>query len=85
METMLSIIHVVLSILIVAAAIYAIIIKDLIIATTIVAAINLLIALEFALLNAPVIALVEAGVGAGLTMVVLKLVVRTTQRMEGET
>ena len=80
----LEIVHIVLPILIVAASIFAISLKDLIAAAIAVAAMSLLLSLEFYILQAPDVAIAEAGVGACLTTAILVIAIRATKRMEGE-
>ena len=85
MEDMLfNIIHIILPIFIVVAAIFAVILKDLISAAIAVAAMSLLLSLEFYILQAPDVAIAEAGVGACLTTAVLVIAIRATKRMEDE-
>ena len=81
---MLEIIHIVLPILIVIASIFAVILKDLIAAAIAVAAMSLLLALEFYILQAPDVAIAEAGVGACLTTAIFIIAIKATKRMEGE-
>ena len=80
----LDIIHIVLPILIVVASIFAITLKDLIAAAIAVAAMSLLLSLEFYILQAPDVAIAEAGVGACLTTAILVLAIKSTKRMEEE-
>ena len=82
---MLEIIHIVLPILIVVASIFAVILKDLIAAAIAVAAMSLLLALEFYILQAPDVAIAEAGVGACLTTAIFIIAIKATKRMEEET
>jgi uncharacterized MnhB-related membrane protein len=79
---MLEIIHIVLPILIVVASIFAVILKDLIAAAIAVAAMSLLLALEFYILQAPDVAIAEAGVGACLTTAIFIIAIKATKRME---
>jgi len=64
---MLEAVHIILPILIVVASIFAVLLKDLIAAAIAVAAMSLLLSLEFYILQAPDVAIAEAGVGACLT------------------
>jgi uncharacterized MnhB-related membrane protein len=79
-----EIIHLLIPILIVASAIIAITLKDLLSAVIAVAAMSLLLSLEFYILQAPDVAIAEAGVGACLTTAILILTIRATKRMEDE-
>ena len=83
MENMLiGLIHIVLPILIVVASVFAVYLKDLIAAAIAVAAMSLLLSLEFYILQAPDVAIAEAGVGACLTTAILVIAIRATKRME---
>jgi uncharacterized MnhB-related membrane protein len=83
-EMLLNIVHIVLPIFIVIASIFAVILKDLISAAIAVAAMSLLLSLEFYILQAPDVAIAEAGVGACLTTAILVIAIRATKRMEDE-
>ena len=78
----LDLIHIILPILIVVAAIFAVLLKDLIAAAIAVAAMSLLLSLEFFILQAPDVAIAEAGVGACLTTAILVIAIKATKRME---
>jgi len=80
----LDLIHIILPILIVVAAIFAVLLKDLIAAAIAVAAMSLLLSLEFFILQAPDVAIAEAGVGACLTTAILVIAIKATKRMEEE-
>ena len=75
-------IHIILPILIVVAAAFAVLMKDLIAAAIAVAAMSLLLSLEFFILQAPDVAIAEAGVGACLTTAILVIAIKATKRME---
>jgi uncharacterized MnhB-related membrane protein len=81
---LLDLIHILLPILIVAAAIVAVMLKDLLAAAIGVAAMSLLLSLEFYILQAPDVAIAEAGVGACLTTAIFVIAIRSTKRMEEE-
>jgi energy-converting hydrogenase B subunit D len=83
-HTLIEIIHIVTPILIVAASIAAVLLRDLIAAAIAVAAMSLLLSLEFYILQAPDVAIAEAGVGACLTTAILVIAVRATKRTEEE-
>jgi uncharacterized MnhB-related membrane protein len=78
-------IHIILPILIIVAAAFAVLMKDLIAAAIAVAAMSLLLSLEFYILQAPDVAMAEAGVGACLTTAILVIAIKATKRMEEET
>jgi uncharacterized MnhB-related membrane protein len=75
-------IHIILPILIVVAAAFAVLMKDLISAAIAVAAMSLLLSLEFYILQAPDVAIAQAGVGACLTTAILVIAIKATKRME---
>ena len=77
-------IHIVLPILIIVSAIFSIWFKDLIAAAIAIAAMSLLLSLEFYILHAPDVAIAEAGVGACLTTAILIIAIKSTKRMEDE-
>jgi len=80
----LELIHIVVPILIVLTAVPAVLLKDLIGAVISLAAMSLILSLEFYILQAPDVAIAEAGVGACLTTAILVLSVKATRRMEEE-
>jgi len=82
--TYLEILHIIIPILIVAASVVAILLKDLLAAVIAVAAMSLLLSLEFYILQAPDVAIAQAGVGACLTTAIFIIAIRATKRMEGE-
>lgn len=77
-------IHIILPALIVVASLFAVLLKDLLSAAIAVAAMSLLLSLEFYILQAPDVAIAEAGVGACLTTAILVLAIKATKRMEEE-
>jgi len=81
-EMLTDIVHIVVPILIVVAAAFAVMFKDLIAAAIAVAAMSLLLSLEFYILQAPDVAIAEAGVGACLTTAILIIAIRATRREE---
>ena len=78
----LEIVHFIIPILIIVSSIFAVWFKDLIAAAIAVAAMSLLLSLEFYILQAPDVAIAEAGVGACLTTAILIISIRATRRME---
>ena len=82
--TFLELLHIVVPILIVAASIVAVLLKDLLAAVIAVAAMSLLLSLEFYILQAPDVAIAEAGVGACLTTAIFIIAIKGTKRMEGD-
>jgi len=77
-------IHIILPILIIISAAIAVFLKDLLASAVAVAAMSLLLSLEFYILQAPDVAIAEAGVGACLTTAILVLAIKGTKRMEEE-
>ena len=57
--------------------------KDLLGAVICLSIMSLLLSLEFYMLQAPDVAIAEAGIGAGLTTAIFVLAIRGTKRMEG--
>ncbi len=82
--TLLAILQVVILVLIVAGSILAVWLKDLLASVIALAGSSLLLALQFYLLQAPDVAIAEAGVGAALTTAIFVLAIRKTQRKEEE-
>lgn len=78
----LELVHIIIPVLIVVASIFAVLFKDLIAAAIAVAAMSLLLSLEFYILQAPDVAIAEAGIGACLTTAILIIAIKATKRME---
>lgn len=83
LEWLTNLVHIILPILIVAASVVAVYLKDLLAAVIAVAAMSLLLSLEFYILQAPDVAIAQAGVGACLTTAIFVIAIRATKRMEG--
>ena len=81
-EWLTYLVHIIVPIIIVIAAAFAVVFKDLIAAAIAVAAMSLLLSLEFYILQAPDVAIAEAGVGACLTTAILIIAIRATKREE---
>ena len=81
-ELLVNLVHTVTPILIIVASVFAVYFKDLIAAAIAVAAMSLLLSLEFYILQAPDVAIAEAGVGACLTTAILVIAIRATRREE---
>lgn len=75
-----GILHIILPVLLVVCALLVAIFKDLIAAAITLAVFSLLLALEFYLLQAPDVAIAEAGVGAAITIAIYILAIRATKR-----
>ena len=81
-DLLVNIVHIVLPILIIAASIFAIYLKDLLAAAIALGAVSLLLSLEFYILQAPDVAIAQAGVGACLTTAIFVIAIRATKRQE---
>ncbi len=79
-----DVIHIAIPVLMVIAAIAAILLRDLLGAAIALAAMSLLLSLEFYILDAPDVAIAEAGIGACITTAIIVLAIKQTERMEGE-
>jgi energy-converting hydrogenase B subunit D len=79
-----EIINITVLILIVFSCIFAVLLRDLLAAAVAMAAMSLLLSLEFYILQAPDVAIAEAGVGACLSTAILIIAVKGTKRMENE-
>ncbi len=71
-------------ILTVIASLIAVLLRDLLAAAIALAAMSLLLSLEFFLLQAPDVAIAQAGVGACLTTAIVIIAIKGTKRMEEE-
>ncbi len=79
-----EILHILIPIILIVAALLAVIFRDLIAAVIALAGMSLLLSLEFYLLQAPDVAIAEAGIGACLTTAIIVIAIRATKRMEEE-
>jgi len=70
--------------LMVVASLVAVLLRDLLAAAVALAAMSLLLSLEFYLLQAPDVAIAQAGVGACLTTAIVIIAIKGTKRMEEE-
>jgi len=71
-------------ILTIAASLIAVLLRDLLAAAVALAAMSLLLSLEFYLLQAPDVAIAQAGVGACLTTAIVIIAIKGTKRIEEE-
>jgi len=78
------ILHMIALAVIIATAILAIEFKDLLISTAMLAAMSLVLSLEFYLLQAPDVAITEAAVGACLSTAIFIIAIKKTARYENE-
>jgi energy-converting hydrogenase B subunit D len=70
--------------LMIIASVVAVLLRDLLAAAVALAAMSLLLSLEFFLLQAPDVAIAQAGVGACLTTAIIIIAIKGTKRMEEE-
>ena len=78
--TELQVLHAIVPLLIVVCAVLVARFQDLIVAVIALAAMSLLVALEFYLLQAPDVAIAEAGIGAAITTAIFVIAIRATKR-----
>jgi len=77
-----TILQIVTLVLIVCGAVLAVTLRDLLSSVIALAAASLLVSLEFYLLQAPDVAIAEAGIGAALTTAIYIIALRRTRRKE---
>jgi uncharacterized MnhB-related membrane protein len=73
-----------LAIIILAAAIYAVVQKDLLYAVIATGVISLVLSIYFFIMQAPDVALTEAAIGIALTTIIFVITIRNTSRREDE-
>jgi uncharacterized MnhB-related membrane protein len=71
-------------ILIIVASLVAVLLRDLLAAAVAMGAMSLLLSLEFYFLQAPDVAIAQAGVGACLSTAIVIIAIKGTKRMEDE-
>jgi uncharacterized MnhB-related membrane protein len=79
-----EIMQIIVFIVLVVAAVFAIRSKDLLVSVIGLAVFSLVLSVEFFLLHAPDVAIAEAAIGAGLTTAIYIFTLRSTKRMEYE-
>jgi energy-converting hydrogenase B subunit D len=79
-----AIVNILLLSLTIVSCIVAVVVKDLIAATIALATMSLLLSLEFYVLQAPDVAIAEAGVGACLSTAIMIITIKGTKRMEDD-
>ena len=77
-----ELIQIAVPILVVIAALVAVFLRDLLAAAIALAVMSLLLSLEFYILQAPDVAIAEAGIGACITTAIIVIAIKSTQRME---
>jgi uncharacterized MnhB-related membrane protein len=80
--TLWTVLHILTLLGVLAGAAVAVWLKDLLAAVIALAASSLLLSLAFYLLQAPDVAIAEAGIGAALTTAIYVLAIRKTRRRE---
>lgn len=80
--TVYLVVFIILAIILVAAAIYAITQKDLLYAVLGSSVVSLILSVFFFMLQAPDVALTEAAIGVALTTIIFVITIRNTMRHE---
>ncbi len=75
---------IIMAIILIAAAIYAVIQKDLLYAVLATGVISVVLSVFFYLLQAPDVAITEAAIGIALTTIIFIITIRNTSRNEDE-
>jgi len=81
---LLELANILILLLTVASALVAVLLRELLAAAIAMASMSLLLSLEFYILQAPDVAIAEAGVGACLSTAILIIAIRATKRIEEE-
>lgn len=77
-----GILHMVIPLVILLCAVFVAAFKDLLYAVLALATLSLLLSLEFYILQAPDVAMAEAGVGATITTAIFIIAIKSTKRSE---
>ncbi len=77
-----EIVNIILLLLTVASCVLAVVFKDLLAAAIALGIMSLLLSLEFYVLQAPDVAIAQAGVGACLSTAIMIVAIKGTKRME---
>ena len=75
---------IIMAIILIAAAVYAVIQKDLLYAVLATGIISVVLSVFFYLLQAPDVAITEAAIGIALTTIIFVITIRNTSRNEDE-
>jgi uncharacterized MnhB-related membrane protein len=75
---------IVLAVILLAAAVYAVMQKDLLYAVIATGVISLILSVFFFIMQAPDVALTEAAIGIALTTIIFIITIRNTSRREDE-
>jgi uncharacterized MnhB-related membrane protein len=79
-----AIVVIVLAVILLAAAVYAVMQKDLLYAVIATGVISLILSVFFFIMQAPDVALTEAAIGIALTTIIFIITIRNTSRREDE-
>ena len=79
-----SIVLIVLAIILLSAAVYAVMQKDLLYAVIATGIISLILSVFFFMMQAPDVALTEAAIGVALTTIIFIITIRNTVRYESD-
>ncbi len=82
MSTIITILVVIGALVLVAAAVFAVHKRDLVVATVATSVISLVLSLFYFLLQAPDVALTEAAIGVALTTIIFIVTIKNTKRFE---
>ena len=77
-----ALVHWLVMLVVIVAALAAVEFKDMLAAVLSLAVVSLMVSLEFYLLQAPDVAIAEAGVGAALTTIIYILAISKTRRYD---
>jgi len=80
-----AIVVLILAVILLAAAVYAVMQKDLLYAVIATGVISLILSVFFFIMQAPDVALTEAAIGIALTTIIFIITIRNTSRREDET
>ncbi len=81
---MFELLNLIVIILLIITCIFAVLLKDLLASALALGAMSLLLSLEFYILQAPDVAIAQAGVGACLSTAILIVAIKSTKRLEEE-
>ncbi len=82
MSTILTILIVIGALVLIAAGVFAVHKRDLIVATVATSVISLVLSLFYFMLQAPDVALTEAAIGVALTTIIFIVTIKNTKRFE---
>jgi energy-converting hydrogenase B subunit D len=74
--------YIIIPLALVVCAVFVAVFRDLLYSVVALAVLSLLLAFQFYLLQAPDVAMAEAGIGAAVTAAIFIITIRATKRME---